>query len=118
MAQLLRVLHRIARRGHAARACVSDKHRRRARRADHLNRAGLIDLHPKFWLPFPRAHLQNKESTHHTPTIPGPLAFTEKKRLLPASFSLGWGNTAMSSSLQDPTPSRARCRPRWSWEQT
>uniref|UniRef100_K4CKE0 Uncharacterized protein n=1 Tax=Solanum lycopersicum TaxID=4081 RepID=K4CKE0_SOLLC len=22
----------------------------------------------------------------------------------------------MSSSLQDPTPSRARCRPRWSWK--
>lgn len=24
----------------------------------------------------------------------------------------------MSSSLQDPTPSRAGCRPRWSWEPT
>lgn len=33
-------------------------------------------------------------------------------------LGLGWGNTAMSSSLQDPTPSRAGCRPRWSWEPT
>ena len=32
--------------------------------------------------------------------------------------TLGWGKTAMSSSLQDPTPSRAGCQPRWSWEPT
>ncbi|KAI4297943.1 hypothetical protein L6164_037797 [Bauhinia variegata] len=38
--------------------------------------------------------------------------------LLTKCPSLGWGKTAMSSSLQDPTPSRAGCRPRWSWEPT
>ncbi|KAK1356599.1 hypothetical protein POM88_049855 [Heracleum sosnowskyi] len=36
--------------------------------------------------------------------------------LLTKCPSLGWGNTTMSSSLQEPTPSRAGCRPRWSWE--
>ncbi|KAK7296145.1 hypothetical protein VNO77_49287 [Canavalia gladiata] len=36
----------------------------------------------------------------------------------PTLTALGWGKTAMSSSLQDPTPSRAGCRPRWSWEPT
>ncbi|KAL5082401.1 hypothetical protein RYX36_010822 [Vicia faba] len=34
----------------------------------------------------------------------------------PTLTALGWGKTAMSSSLQDPTPSRAGCRPRFSWE--
>ncbi|GMQ03136.1 hypothetical protein CsSME_00049057 [Camellia sinensis var. sinensis] len=41
-----------------------------------------------------------------------------KTMLLTKCPSLGWGNIAMSSSLQDPTPSRAGCRPRWSWEPT
>lgn len=41
-----------------------------------------------------------------------------KTMLLTKCPSLGWGNTAMSSSLQDPTPSRAGCRPRWSREPT
>jgi hypothetical protein len=36
-----------------------------------------------------------------------------KTMLLTKCPSLSWGNTAMSSSLQDPTPSRAGCRPRW-----
>nr|QCQ81919.1 hypothetical protein [Ammopiptanthus mongolicus] len=36
----------------------------------------------------------------------------------PTLTALGWGKKAMSSSLQDPTPSRAGCRPRWSWEPT
>ena len=36
----------------------------------------------------------------------------------PTLTALGWGKTAMSSSLQDPTPSRAGCRPRFSWEPT
>ncbi|CAL5186814.1 unnamed protein product [Lathyrus oleraceus] len=34
----------------------------------------------------------------------------------PTLTALGWGKTAMSSSLQDPTPSRVGCRPRLSWE--
>lgn len=41
-----------------------------------------------------------------------------KTMLLTKCPSLGWGYTAMSSSLQDSTPSRAGCRPRWSWEPT
>ncbi|KAH9680069.1 hypothetical protein KPL71_026405 [Citrus sinensis] len=41
-----------------------------------------------------------------------------KTILLTKCPSLGWGYTAMSSSLQDSTPSRAGCRPRWSWEPT
>ena len=41
-----------------------------------------------------------------------------KTMLLTKSPSLDWGNTAMSSSLQDSTPSRAGCRPRWSWKPT
>ncbi|EEF22255.1 conserved hypothetical protein [Ricinus communis] len=41
-----------------------------------------------------------------------------KIMLLTKCPSWGWGNTAMSSSLQDSTPSRAGCRPRWSWEPT
>ena len=41
-----------------------------------------------------------------------------KTILLTKCPSLDWGNTAMSSSPQDSTPSRAGCRPRWSWKPT
>ncbi|KAI5400109.1 hypothetical protein KIW84_065155 [Lathyrus oleraceus] len=34
----------------------------------------------------------------------------------PTLTALGWDKTAMSSYLQDPTPSRVGCRPRLSWE--